>query len=129
MKRFTVSNYEFLVLVKYSRQDSKLHKATRCKEKFISSTKVRQKEISDNFKQILSFETRFKIPDAKRQKFGTQVSSLKCSIQVPDKFKDIMETPFDNFKDKITFGAIPDKRRLLLMQTDRIKNKSAFGTS
>ena len=45
--------------------------------------------------------------------FGMQVSSLRCSIQVPDKFKDILKTPFDKIKDKITFGAIPDKRRLL----------------
>jgi hypothetical protein len=32
---------------------------------------------------------------------------------------DIMKTPFDKFEDKITFGASPDKRRLILMQTDR----------
>ena len=40
-----------------------------------------------------------------------------------------MKTLFDKFEDKITFGAIPDKRRLLLMQTDRINDKSAFDTS
>jgi hypothetical protein len=61
--------------------------------------------------------------------FGSTKTSFKISIQIPDKTKDMLKTLFDKFKDKITFGAIPDKRRFLLMQTDRIKDKFAFGTS
>ena len=40
-----------------------------------------------------------------------------------------MKTPFDKFEDKLTFSANPDKKRLILMQTDRFKDKSSFNAS
>ena len=107
MKKFQTSSYEFSIPRQVSRQ--------------ISQDLFRQEqEILD---KILLFHkvTRCKSRQDKFT-FGTQVSSFKMLDSRNSNFQeipDIMKTPFDKFEDKITFGASSDKRKLILMQTDR----------